>query len=103
MISCLRGAPSRRFVMPQQQVYSAQEVDFGNYIKMFSAQGFAGDGSVVPANHTLEITTLTINYFPKQTGGTLGRVDIAGRDAAGIGTGAAMWRLQAVYAEPKKT
>jgi hypothetical protein len=89
--------------MPQQQVYSAQEVDFGNYIKMFSAQGFAGDGSVVPANHTLEITTLTINYFPKQTGGTLGRVDIAGRDAAGIGTGAAMWRLQAVYAEPKKT
>ena len=33
----------------------------------------------------------------------MGRVDIAGRDAAGIGTGTAMWRLQAVYAEPKKT
>ena len=49
--------------MPQQQVYSAQEVDFGNYIKMFWAQGFAGDGSLVPASHTLEITTLTINYF----------------------------------------
>ena len=58
--------------------------------------------TVVPANHTL-VTTLRINYFPKQTGGTLGRVDIAARNAAGIGTGTAMWRLQAVYAEPKKT
>ena len=89
--------------MPEQQVYSPQEVDFGNYVKMSWVQGFGGDGSVVPANHTLEITTLTINYFPKQTGGTLGRVDIAGRDAGGLETGTAMWRLQVVYVEPKKT
>lgn len=89
--------------MTEQQVYSPQEVDFGKYVKMFWVQGFGGDGSVVPADHTLEITTLTIDYFPKQTGGTLGRVDIAGRDAAGLGTGTAMWRLQAVYVEPKNT
>jgi hypothetical protein len=89
--------------MAEQQVYSPQEVDFGQYVKMFWVQGFPGDGSVVPPNHTLEITTLTINYFPKDTGGTLGRADIAGRDAADLGTGTAIWRLQVVYVEPRKT
>ena len=89
--------------MPEQQVYSSQEVDFGGYVKMFWVQGFGGDGSVVPANHTLEITTLTVNFFPKQTGGTLGRTDISGRDTPDLGTGTTMWRLQVVYVEPKKT
>src|SRR6267378_4318025 len=86
--------------MPEQQVYSSQEVDFGKYVTMFWVPGdFGADNSVVPANHTLEITTLTINYFPAGTAGTLGRVDIAGRDA----TGTSVWRLQTVYVEPKRT
>jgi hypothetical protein len=89
--------------MAEQQVYSPQEVDFGQYIKMFWVQGFSGDGSIVPPNHTLEITTLTLHYFPKATGGTLGRVDISGRDAADLGTGTAIWRVQVVNVEPKKT
>jgi len=58
---------------------------------------FGSDGSV-PANHTLEITTLTLNFFPKETG-TLGRADVAGRDVTGV----SVWRLQIVYVEPKKT
>ena len=88
--------------MPEQ-VYSSQEVDFGSYAKLFWVQGFDGDNSVVPAHRTLEITTLTLNYFPNDTGGTLGRADISGRDAADLGTGTAMWRVQIVYVEPKKT
>jgi hypothetical protein len=88
--------------MPEQ-VYSAQEVDFGSYAKLFWVQGFDGDGSVVPAHRTLEITTLTLNYFPKDTGGTIGRADISGRDAADLETGTAIWRVQVVYVEPKKT
>jgi hypothetical protein len=82
-----------------KQVYSSQAVDFGNYAKLFWIQGFDGDGSVVPAHRTLEVTTLTLNYFPKDTGGILGRADISGRDAAGT----AIWRAQIVYVEPKKT
>ena len=89
--------------MHQLQVYSSQEVDFGQYVKMFWVQGFAVDGSVVPPKHTLEIGTLTINFFPKATGGTIGRVDICGRNAPDLSTGTAMWRLQVVYVEPKKT
>ena len=88
--------------MPEQ-VYSSQEVDFGSYAKLFWVQGFDGDNSVVPAHRTLEVTTLTLNFFPKDTGGTLGRADISGRDAADLGTGTAMWRVQVVYVEPKKT
>ena len=53
--------------MHQLQVYSPQEVDFGQYVKMFWVNGFAVDGSVVPAKHTLEIGTLTVNFFPKAT------------------------------------
>lgn len=89
--------------MAELQVYSPQEVDFGTYAKMFWVQGFAGDGSVVPSGHRLEITTLTVNYFPKQSIGLLGRLDVAGRDAANLETGTAVWRIQVVYVEPKKT
>jgi hypothetical protein len=88
--------------MSAQQVYSPQEVTFGNYVKMFWVQGFAGDGSIVPPHKTLEITTLTLNFFPSG-GGTIGRLDISGRNAPDLSTGTAMWRLQAVYVEPKKT
>jgi|GEM_PF-2854070 len=89
--------------MADQQVYSAQEVDFGNYEKLFWVQGFGADGSTVPDHYTLEIATLTINYFPKDTGGTLGRLDISRRDTPDLGTGTAMWRIQAIYVEPHKT
>ena len=88
--------------MSEQQVYSAGSVEFGKYVKMFWVQGFGGDGSIVPPNHVLEITTLTLNYFPSGAG-RIGRVDISGRNAANVGTGTAMWRLEAVYVEPKKT
>ena len=60
--------------------------------------GFAGDGSVVPPVHTLQITTLTFAFFPKNAG-AIGRVHIAGRNAGG-GT---VWSLQAVYVPPKTT
>ena len=89
--------------MKELQVHSPTAVDFGKFTKMFWVQGFAGDGSVVPTNHTLEITTLTFNYFPKQTGGTLGRANIAGRDAPDLHSGTAVWSLQSVYVDPKKT
>jgi hypothetical protein len=89
--------------MSERQVYSRTQVDFGKYEKMFWVQGFPGDGSVVPANHTLEITTLTFNYFPEQTGGVLGRADISGRDTPDLQTGTATWRIEVVYVEPKKT
>ncbi len=85
------------------QVYSAQEVDFGHYVAMFWLSGGFGGGSVVPAGHMLEITTLTVNYFPKDTGGARGRLDIAGRDAANVGSGNAVWRFQVLYVEPHKT
>jgi hypothetical protein len=88
--------------MSTQQVYSSQEVTFGNYVKMFWVQGFAGDGSVVPPHKALEITTLTLNFFPSG-GGTIGRLDISGRDTADLSTGTAMWRLQAVYIQQKQT
>jgi hypothetical protein len=84
--------------MSAQQVYSAQEVTFGNYVKMFWVQGFAGDGSIVPPHKTLEISTLTLNFYPSSSG-AIGRLDISGRNA--IGT--AMWRLSGVYVEPRKT
>jgi hypothetical protein len=88
--------------MSVRQVYSSQEVGFGQYVKMFWVQGFGGDGSVVPPNHTLEVTALTLNFFPSG-GGTLGRLDISGRNAPDLSTGTAMWRLQSIYLEPKKT
>jgi hypothetical protein len=80
-----------------QQVFSEHEVDFGNsQSKLF--WNWAGDNSTVPANSTLSVTTATFNYFPKG-GGTVGRADLCGRDSSGT----AVWRLQIVYVEPKKT
>jgi hypothetical protein len=89
--------------MKELQVYSPQSVDFGGYVKMFWVQDFTGDGSVVPEGYTLKISTLTLNFFPGNTAGTLGRADIAGRDAADLSTGTAVWRIQTVYIEPKRT
>jgi hypothetical protein len=65
---------------------------------MFWVYGFAGSGSTVPSNKVLEVTSLTVNFFPAGAE-TVGRADIAGRNAAGI----SVWRLQCVYVEPKKT
>lgn len=84
------------------QVYSPQDVAFGSYAKMYWVQGFGADGSTVPPNTVLEISTLTLNYFPAG-GGTIGRLDISGRNAPDLETGTAMWRLGGVYVEPRKT
>ncbi len=80
----------------EQQVFSEAQVDFGKYGKLF--WNWSGDNSTVPQKEVLVITTLTFNYFPSG-GGTLGRADISGRDS----TGSAVWRLQIVYVEPKRT
>jgi hypothetical protein len=82
--------------MAEQQVFSEVEVDFGNYGKLF--WNWSGNNSIIPKKRTLEINTLTFNYFPSG-GGTIGRADVTGRDASGN----AVWRIQIVYVEPQKT
>ena len=81
---------------PEQQVFSEVQVEYGNITKL--SWSWSGDNSVVPPNKILEITTLTLNYFPSE-GGTVGRADIAGRNSSGN----AVWRLQVVYVHPKQT
>jgi hypothetical protein len=82
--------------MAEQQVYSEEQVDFGKYTTL----NFNFTGSpTVPPKKILELTTLTLAYFPGATGGTVGRADIAGRDSGNN----AVWRLQIVYVEPLKT
>jgi hypothetical protein len=79
-----------------QSAYSEHSVTFGSYEKVF--WNWSGDNSKVPAGQTLVVTSITLNYFPAD-GGTVGRADVTGRDGAGT----AVWRLQIVYVEPKKT
>jgi len=79
-----------------QQVFSEDDVEFGGVKPLF--WNWSGDNSKVPTNRVLEIATITLNYFP-EGGGSLGRADVAGRDSGG----SAVWRLQVVYVEPKKT
>jgi hypothetical protein len=81
----------------KQQVFSSGEVQFGKADNPLS-WSWSGDNSKIPVGSVLEIGTITLNYFPKD-GGTLGRADVVGRDAAGK----AVWRVQATYVEPKKT
>lgn len=59
---------------------------------------WAAPNDIVPPRRVLEIETLTLNYFPSGVG-AVGRADIAGRDA----NNSAVWRVQIVYAEPRKT
>src|SRR5262245_14314460 len=85
--------------MAEQQVFSEHQVFFGKpYEKLFWSWSGANNGDV-PSRKVLEITTLTLNYFP-DGGGTVGQADIIGRSGSG---GNAVWRLQIVYVEPKKT
>ena len=86
----------------EQQVFSEHSVVFGKYDKIF--WDWSGDNSLVPNGNTLVITTLTLNYFPAKNG-QVGRADIAGRigGSGAVGTGNAVWRVQIVYVEPKKT
>jgi hypothetical protein len=57
--------------MAEQQVYSEVEAFFGKqYAKLFWP--WSAPNNVVPPNKILEITTLTLNYFP-DGGGTVGR------------------------------
>jgi hypothetical protein len=78
----------------EEQVWSTGIVDFGKSWKLVWAWG----DTIVPKKKMLEITTLTLNYFPSK-GGKVGRAGIDGRDAAST----AIWRLQCVYVEPLKT
>jgi hypothetical protein len=80
--------------MAEQQVFSEHEAFFGKPYTKLSFGQFVD----VPSKKLLEITTLTLNYFP-DGGGTVGRADVCGRDV----NGSAVWRLQIVYVEPKKT
>src|SRR5712691_8442524 len=82
----------------QQQVFSEGEVDFGTAAQNLF-WNWSGDNLHVPPGRNLDVTTVTLNYFPKGTGGTVGRADLSGRDSSGN----AVWRVQIVYVEPKKT
>jgi len=53
----------------------------------------------VPAGELLRIYTATLSYLPEDPKATIGRADLAGRNAAGT----AIWRLQIVYVEPQRT
>jgi hypothetical protein len=53
----------------------------------------------VPAGELLRIYTATLSYLPEDPKATIGRADLAGRNAAG----SAIWRLQIVYVEPQRT
>ena len=79
----------------ETQVFSEQSVHFGNYATFFWT--WPGDNSKVPASKRLNITSLTLSYFPTG-GGTVGNADIAGRIS-----GNAVWRLQSVFVEPYRT
>jgi hypothetical protein len=83
--------------MASQPVTSAAAVDIGQSTKLFWT-GFAGDGSIVPPGHTLQITALTFAFFPKNDG-VIGRASISGRNAAG----SSVWSLQTVYVPPLTT
>ena len=83
--------------MARQQVFSEQEVDYGNsQQKLF--WNWAGDNSTVPPDSILDVTSATFNYFPANNG-SVGRADLCGRDSGND----AVWRFQIVYIEPKKT
>jgi hypothetical protein len=77
-----------------RQIYSAADVDFGQV----DVDAFGNWAGGVPPGQTLEVGSVLLNYFPSG-GGTLGRCDIAGRDAKG----ATQWRLDVVYVRPKET
>jgi hypothetical protein len=83
--------------MAKQQVFSEQEVNFGIAgQKLF--WNWAGDNSTVPPDSILDVTTATFSYFPTNNG-SVGRADLCGRNSGNN----AVWRLQIVYVEPKKT
>jgi hypothetical protein len=84
--------------MAEQQVFSEHEAFFGKLYTKMNWSWPGANNTDVPSKKILEITTLTLNYFP-DGGGTVGRADISGRDI----NGSAVWRLQVIYVEPKKT
>jgi len=85
--------------MPEQQVFSEHEAFFGKPYSTLNWVPWPGTNNTdVPSKKILEITTLTLSYFP-DGGGTVGRADVCGRDV----NANAVWRLQIVYVAPKKT
>jgi len=85
-------------VLAREQVNSQCEVDFGRIVTCVWSGGMGSSFTFVPADITLQVTTATFAYFPAGAG-TVGRADLAGRDA----TGSVVWRTQIVYIDPKKT
>ena len=82
-----------------QQCFSEEEVNFGVAGQMVNWMASATQlFQRVPSGRTLSVNTATVSYFPTGTG-TVGRVDICGRDTADT----AVWRLQCVYVAPNQT
>ena len=86
----------------RRQVFSPTSVDLGQSQRASWLNWPVANTSVVPAGYTLEVTTITCNFFPS-AGATLGRANISGRDAPDLGTGNAVWYFQALYVEPRRT
>lgn|SRR5512139_1801098 len=92
LVACFALVPC--LTVAQEQVHSQASVTYASYTRLYWS--FGGDGTVPHGKH-LVITNATFAYFP--TGdGTVGRVDFAGREAD-----SAVFRLQVIYVEPKKT
>jgi hypothetical protein len=82
--------------MAEQQVVAITGVDFG-LSRTMTWVGTAMSFDTVPSNKRLEITTLTLAYYPKA--GTVGSAEMYGQDSS---LGPTVWKVQA-YVEPKKT
>jgi hypothetical protein len=89
-------------VPDRRQVFSPGQVSYGQAWMMNWLNWMGPNTAVVPPGLTLEVTSITCNFFPSG-GATVGRANIAGRDAPGLGTGNAVWYFQAIYVEPLKT
>jgi hypothetical protein len=59
------------------QIFTAGSVDFGSAASIvFWPNNLFVGGSGVPDNFKLQVFTLTVNYFPGATDGSIGRTDI---------------------------
>jgi hypothetical protein len=82
--------------MAEKQVYSDYSLTSPGGAKL--SWNWSGNNQVVPPNKILDITALTLSYFP-QGSGTVGRAGVNGRDA----NDSPVWRLQVLFVEKDKT
>jgi hypothetical protein len=87
----------RKKMATEQQVFAGAGVKL-DHIENLSWSWEGDDVIAVPQGKVLVVGTLTLNYFPTPDN-TLARAEITGRDS----NDAAVWRLQTIYVEPKKT